>query len=268
MIRGFWPKLLICAVLLLSGCDQFTGRMEASKGYRAYLDRKYAEAIESYEAARDALPGNITILKNLSYAYFAAAHDEKAKEKVKPLLDKAIAILTELTKQFPKDTELLGILIDAWEQGQHLEQAAKFFENRLAQTPKDIDALRALAVIQLRRGNYDAALDALEKRKELSPDDMGLSLSIAQVTWQYLRVGGPAEDKAAVTLATKAYEFAMEANKREPKNYVALTYANLILRERAKRQTNPDDAKKDEQDAEELYKKVRALQTGESNVKP
>src|SRR5690349_10990363 len=141
MIRGFSPKLLICAVLLLSGCDQVSGRLEADKGYRAYLERKYAEAIESYEQAHQSLPNDITIQKNLSYAYIAAAHDEKSKEKVRPLLDKAIALLTELTKQFPKDTELLGILIDAWEQGQYLEKASKFFENRVAQTPKDVDAL-------------------------------------------------------------------------------------------------------------------------------
>lgn len=268
MMRGFWPKLLIVVVLILSGCDQFSGRIAASNGYRAYLDRQYSDAIDYYEEARQELPDNRTVERNLAYAYLAAAHEETSRGKVKTILDKAIALLTDLNKEFPQDTELLGILIDAWEQGDYLDRAVQFFQARVAQNPKDIDGLRALAVIHLRRGSYQAALDALEKRKVLTPEDMGLNMSIAQVTWQWLRAGGPNDAQAAVNAATKGYDAAIDANKHEPKNYIALTYANLILRERAKRQPNPDDAKKDEDAANELYKKVRALQTGDTNAKP
>jgi tetratricopeptide (TPR) repeat protein len=259
MTRGLGLLVFSLALFTMTACDQVSARIAASEGYQAYIDRQFEDAITYYEEAREDLPNNKTLLRNLGYACFAASHEAATKEKAKSQLEKATKLLTELLAILPNDRELLSVLVDAWEQGDHLEQAAAYFLDRVTKNPKDLDALRMLGIIDLKRGDYQGALDIYAKRKVFSPDDLQIDMTIAQTCWQYLRAGGPNDAAAAVTIGTKGYEAAMAVSKKEPKNMGALVYAGLLLRERAKRQTDPDAANKDVQAAEEISKRVKAL---------
>lgn len=259
MTRGFPPLIFCLFLILLSGCDQISGRISANKGYQAYIDRKFDEAALEYEEAYLSMPNNNTILRNLGYSYLASAHEDTDKEKSKVKMDKAIVHMTKLLGKLPNDTELQALLVDAWELGNQLDKAAAYFQERITKNPKDVEALRTLAVINLKRGNYPAAIELYQKRKAITPDDMRVGMAIALTCWQYLRAGGPMDSAQAVAIGTTGYEAAMEVSAKEPKNFTALVYAGLILRERARRQTNPLEGEKDVKLADEIYKKVQAL---------
>lgn len=270
MTRGAVLLLISSLLPLLMGCDQVSARLSANRGYQAYLDRKFDQAAQHYEDASVSLPNNPKLARNLAYSYYAYSRSLADATKAKEYLDKSIEILTQLLAQFPNDRELLSVLVEGWEQGNQLEKASVYFKERVEKNPKDIDALRMLGIIELKRGDFEASIAALEKRLALTPDDLIVKMSIAQTCWQYLRAGGPNEPTEAVALGTKGYEAAIQVSNKEPKNIGALVYAGLLLRERAKRQTDPVEANKDIFAAEEISKRVKALTPakGAQDAKP
>src|SRR5688572_24515376 len=166
MIRSIALSILAICLLSLVACNQVDARISADKGYRSYLAKQFDESIQHYESARTAAPANKDVLRNLGYAYLGAAREGSSKEKSKAHYDNAIQVLTGLLEQKPKDMELSSVLLDAWTQADRLDDAARFFEGRTQKDPKDMEGLRLLGMIELRRGNYQAALDVYEKRKQ------------------------------------------------------------------------------------------------------
>lgn len=276
MTRGLGLFILTSSLVALIGCNQVEARIAADKGYRSYLAKQFDESIQQYENARAAAPENKTILRNLSYAYLASGRESPDKELAKSDFDKAIVLLTDLLKQDPKDMEVASVLLDAWMQSDRLDDAAIFFQNRTLKDPNDLEALRLLGVIELQRGNYEEALKVYEKRRDLKPDDIQIYSAIATLCWEWLRAGGPDNPQAAVEVATKGFNAAIEADRRDPKHPTALVYAGLLLRERAKRQTDPKESEKDIAAAQDIYKKAKARNPSPSpadkkegqNVKP
>jgi tetratricopeptide (TPR) repeat protein len=254
MIRGIGPFILGTLLFVLTGCDQFSARVAANKGYQAYsaamaaasstdpdiaatAPALYEEAINNYEEARASLPKNNVIIRNLAFAYLAASHLPTAKENAKKSTDKAIELLTDRVTNNPKDIKLMEVLLDAWERNNRLVDATVFFEGRLQKNPNDLNSLNALESIQLKRGNFPAAIDLLERRKKLTPNDGQVYLSLAATCWQWLRAGVVAEPGPEAVEA-QGYTAAVEANKRLPKSESPLVYGEQVLVERAKREKN------------------------------
>lgn len=257
MIRSIALCVLTACLMVSTACNQVDARIAADKGYRSYLAKQFDESIQHYEDARAAAPKNNDVLLNLGYAYLGAAREGSSKEKSRAYYDKAIQVLTKLLEQKPKDMELSSVLLDAWTQADRLDDAARFFDARTQKDPKDMEALRLLGMIELRRGNYQAALDVYEKRKQLKPEDAQVYAAMATLCWEWLRSGGPSDAATAIEIASKGLNAALEANKRDPRHPSALVYAGLLLRERAQRQSDKKEAQKDLISAQELLKKIK-----------
>lgn len=249
---------LMSALMALISCSRIQARINADKGYRAYLNKAFAESIQNYEAAIQLTPDDKTIMRNLGYAYLGAARETQDKTQVQTYYKQAIKYLSQLMVLEPKDKELSGVLLEAWTQADKLDEAALFFSERVNKDPNDVESIRLLGMIELRRGNYQAALDAYEKRQKLMPNDVQLYASKATLCWEWLRSGGPVDKAIALSVASAGLDAALEADKRDPSHPSALVYAGLLLRERATRQTEPLAAAKDLMSAQKYLEQIRA----------
>lgn len=275
MMKGLGLYTLGFFLLLMGGCNQWNARISANSGHKAYLEKKFDEAIASYEEAREELPKNQTILRNLGYSYLAASREDIPKEQVRQKSSKAIDILTILLAQDPNNTELASLLLDAWEQADRLTDAAQFFKTRLEKNPNDLQSLKGLGIVELKRGNYRDALTIYEKRKTLEADDKQIYILIAQTCWQWLRAGGPNDLQEAVQLATRGIDAALEGSKRDPLDTTPVVFARLLLFQRVAMQKdkpieNASDLKLIEslnKKIEELNKKAEALSKQENASK-
>jgi Flp pilus assembly protein TadD len=248
----------LLAVLYLSACHYFEARISADKGYRSYLNKKFVEAITNYDHANKLFPSNSKIRRNLGYAHLGAAKESTEKAEIDRHYRLAIEHLGKVLAEEPDDKELAGVMLDAWTQAGRLEDAARFYQDRVASSPKNMETLRLLGMIEVRRGNYQAALDTYETRHKLRPNDMQLYASKAILCWEWLRSGSLSDPAQALRVASLGLDAALEVDRKDPKHPSALIYAGLLLRERAKRQVNQDEAQKDLLAAQRYLEKLRS----------
>lgn len=252
-------------LLLATGaaCRDLDAHIAANDGFKAYKNREYDKAIAQYEAALQGMPGDHLLQRNLAFAHIAAARNGAVKEVFDAHMNKAIEILTPMVRAKHDDHELVEQLFSAWSESNRLAEAAQFFLEWANADDSD-EAWRLVGQVEAQRGNYPAALVAFKKRIKKSPNDASLKLAVGTLTWEWLRQGGPVDNIEAVNVATEAYESALAADQAGQNN--ALTYAGLLLRERAKRQANEVDAQADMKKAEELAATARTRATDDSSA--
>ena len=255
----FWIPILFVTVSLLSGaCNRIEARVDADKGYRAFMAKDYEGAISLYDEAHRLTPNDTSVMRNLGYAHLSLAQQSTSSAIASQHYIEAIKHLEKVVKEDPDDKELAGVMLEAWTQSDRLDEAAKFYHERASLAPKDPEAWRLLGMVEMRRGNYQAALDTYDRRQKLSPDDAQLYAAKATLCWEWLRSGGPPDAARAIDVASLGLEAALQAVKRDPKHPSALVYAGLLLRQRAARQTETSSAAHDLMEAQKYLQMVKA----------
>lgn len=248
--------LLFASVTPTVACSDLDAHIAANEGFKAYKAREYDKAIAKYEEAIKGKPGNHLLEKNLAYAHIAAARNGTGdRAAFDNHMSKAIDVLTPMVKADHSDKEAIEQLFSAWTESGRLDQAAQFFLEWANAEDSD-EAWRLVAQVEAQRANYPAALIAFKKRIQKNPNDPALKLAVGTLTWEWLRQGGPVDNEEGIRVATAAYDSTIEADKGGATN--AMTYAGLLLRERAKRQALPADAEADLKKAEEIAAAIRA----------
>ena len=253
--RDVAVALAFALFVATTGCTELDAHIAANDGFKAYKARDYDKAIAKYDAALKGKPGNTLLQKNLAYAHMAAARNGTGdRATFDAHMTTAIALLTPMVKADHSDKEAVEQLFSAWTEAGRLDQAAAFFID-WANTDDSDEAWRLVAQVEAQRANYPAALVAFKKRIKKNPSDASLKLAVGTLSWEWLRQGGPIDNAEALRVATAAYEATLEADKAGQAN--AMTYAGLLLRERAKRQATEAEAQADLKRAEEIAALVR-----------
>lgn len=252
----------VFSLFLATGCGRIDARIEANEGYQAYEKKDYVSAITHYDSALKNSPNDSVILRNLGFAHLNAARETKVSAEIRAHNDKAIEYLFRLLKEYPEDKDLSALLVDTWTQADRLQEAAAYYHGYAARFPNDPEAWRVLGQIEVRRGNYQAALDTYDKRQALLPKDLQIITGKAILCWEWLRSGSIESKEKAVQIATLGLDAAMSADSQDPKHPTALVYAGLLLRQRASNQPNPKDSQKDLLEAQKVLERVKTRNKG------
>lgn len=252
----------VFSLFLLSSCGRIEARIEANDGYQAYQKKDFSAAVTHYEAALKNSPDDFLILRNLGFAHLSAARETKSAEESKAHNNEAIKYLFRIVKEYPEDKELSALLVDTWTQADRLQEASLYYHEYVTRQPNDPEAWRVLGQIEVRRGNYQAALETYEKRLALLPNDIQITAGKAILCWEWLRSGGIDSKERAVQIATMGLEAALKADQQDPKHPTALVYAGLLYRQRASHQQDPKEMQKDLLEAQKVLERVKARNKG------
>jgi len=227
---------LLALALVAAGCDKFSARVEFKKGNSAYKNEEYREAIAAYQRG--------------------LALDPEAKAVWRSLGLAAMALYR------PGDTSA--------DNAQYAKQAIDAFQNYLQEFPKDEKVEDYLLTTLINAGKYDDALAKLQAEKALNPGDSKLDEGIISVlvkakrvdeaakrmedlgpraTYQmYYAVGvalwddvyhNPTPDLAKRTEEVDTGLAALRhAVTMKPDSFDANVYVNLMIREKAKLETD------------------------------
>lgn len=98
-------------------------------------------------------------------------------------LDKALKYCTEANDKTPNDAQILTALGQTYNQLNDFTQAAEFFNKALAIDTNNAIAHQMLGRYAVKDGAIDAALEHLEKGKELKPADTAVTMDLAFGYW-------------------------------------------------------------------------------------
>ena len=232
----------VACVLLLTGCDKLKSRDQLNQGVLAFKNAKYNEAVGHFQQAIALDESNPYARLYLATAYMSqwipgAESPEntemanKARDEFNKVLEKnpndptAIASLASLSyneaSSLPPDKKL-----------EKLDEAAKWYKKLIEVDPKNKEAYYSLGVIAWAKWYPQDML--ARANAHMKPEDPG-PLKDKKVKEELKTQYGPIIEEGMNDL-NKALEI-------DPKYEDAMSYLNLLIREKADLLDSPDEYK-------------------------
>ena len=237
---------------LLGGCDTIQARSLVKEGNALYREGKVDEAIVKYEAAARIDPGFPTLQLNLGYASLAAASAAPGASAGKHAR-RAVEAFARFRELRPWDERGSKFYLQGLIDSAQLDRALAFLEDEHKKSPGDVKIVASLGMVSSRAGRFESALRWYEKRAELLPADASARYVIGTLCWEKLYKNESLVGAERVKIADRgiaSLEAALGIQKLYPE---ALTYVNLLYRERAKGQSDPAAAERDLSQARSAY---------------
>ncbi|MEP7132587.1 MAG: tetratricopeptide repeat protein [Acidobacteriota bacterium] len=263
--RSGAAALLLIATIPFVGCKKIEARQEVKKGNDAFKAGNYPAALASYENASRLDPSQTKLQKNIGLAYMAMYQPGSKHQKDQEFAAKAIENLKTYLAAHPEDKRANEFLVSMYLSTDRYDDAIGFYKQRLESNPKDTKAIQSLAAMYFKKGDFKQGFEWLNKRTALEPDNPEAYVMIGVQAWDrsyhYPDID-PATRTQIVDTGLHAVEKALQI---KPDNFDALTYINLLYREKAKVETDPAKQQEDiaaadryRQQALELRKKAAA----------
>lgn len=270
--RAFALPFLFLWVLLATGCrggpvGNIQARLDLKEGNQSYLRGEFKEAIRHYEAALHHAPRHALAALYRAYSHvnlFRLSSDPQERKQFGNEAVKSFVQFLEI--QGDEDTApsrsrieqfILTLYLDANESG----KAVAFLEERLEKDPDDVSALQMLSNIKSDLGDIPGALALLRRRIELSPESPEAHHALAVFAWSVAFNSRLPDSLATESLIDEGIRDARKAMELRPDYVEAITYANLLYREKIKRTTDPLERQRFEGAADSLRNRAMELQS-------
>ena len=243
--RAAAAAFFLFALSLLSGCNKIKSKQEIKKGNEFLKAAQYLPALTSYQEALRLDPAETKLNKHIGIAYMGLYQPGSKHPKDLEFASKAIEHLKTYVEQYPDDKKALEYLVSMYLNTDRYDDAINFYQNQiLKRDPKDSKAMQSVAMLYFKKGDFDNGVVWLKKRLEIEGNNPEVYYLIGVQAWDR-SYNYPDLDPA---LRSKIVEDGLESlNKAvqlKPDYFEAITYINLLYREKAKMETDP--AKKQE----------------------
>jgi tetratricopeptide (TPR) repeat protein len=256
------PRAAVAALILLAaaqvGCDKIKSRQEIKKGNEYFKATQYQAALASYQDAQRLDPGEKKLDKFIGEAYMALYQPGSKHQKDIEFANNAIKHLQTYLRSYPDDRKVREFLVSMYLAMDRYDDAIGFYQDLLKTDPKDSKAMSSLAVMYFKKGDFQNGLEWEKKRAALDPRNPEPYVMIGVQAWDrsYHYPDVPAEIRGKII--ADGMEALQTALKLKSDNFDALTYMNLLYREKAKIET--DEAKKAEDVAQADKYREQALE--------
>ena len=235
MIRKFGIlSALALLVLATASCQKLQARDNLNKGIKAFRDGKFERAVEYFDNAT----------------------------KLDPELTNAeLYLATAYAQQYVPD-------LDSPENVKFAENAIKTFESVANKDPRNTNAIAGLAGMYQSQHDYNKAREYYKKQAEIEPDNPVPFYAIGSTDWILVYdKQNPLPDEEKAALIAEGLDYIEKAISKNPNYEEALTYKNLLLRQKALLTKDPKEAKALEDEATEWFNKALAARRANEEKK-
>jgi predicted Zn-dependent protease len=239
--RAAVTALLLLLAVGLSGCNKLKAKQEIKKGNEFARAQQYQTALASYQEALRLDPNEKRLHKSIGYAYMGMYQPGSKHAKDLEIAGKAIEHLKEYVDAFPEDRKAREVLLSMYLATERFDDAVGFYQTMLKEDPKDARAMGSMASIYFKKGDFNQGVEWLKRRIAVEPVETRPEI--------YHLIGAQAWDRSynypdidpveRARIVDQGLEALNEAMKLRPDYFEALSYINLLYREKAKIETDP-----------------------------
>jgi len=256
-----WKLTLLAAVaviaLVATGCEKLKARDQLNKGVQAYKNAQYAQAVENFKTAVDLDPKFPTARLYLATAYMSqyipGAESPENVQMAKAAHDQFQKVLD----QDPNNEVATASIASLYFNQKRLDEAEQWYRKLIAISPKNKEAYYTLGVIAWTR-TFQPRMEARAKMS-MKPEDPG-PLKDKKVREQ-LKV----KNMPVIEEGIKNLEQALQI---DPEYDDAMAYLNLLHREKADLEDNPQEYKKETDIADNWVQKTLQTKKIKAERKP
>jgi tetratricopeptide (TPR) repeat protein len=242
--RAATGAALTVLVLVLAGCDKIKSKQEIKKGNEFFKANNYEAALASYQEALRLNPDEVKIHKNIGFAYIGRYQPGSKHPKDLEFAQKAIDNLDAYVQAFPEDKKTREALVSMYLQTDRYDDAIRFYQEILKANPRDSKAMGSIAQMYFKKGDFNSGVQWLKKRLEVDDDKAEIYYLIGTYAWDRSYHFPDISPEERAHIVDDGMQALMKAVELRPDYAEAISYVNLLYREKAKIETDP--AKKKE----------------------
>jgi len=267
-------KLCLCAALILSfaslGCvRQIKARMAIKEANEAYQKEDYKTALDGYTHARQIDEGFPDLDRMIGYSQIGLyVPDDKSPANEKHA-DAAIVALSTYLQKRPDDRIARDALINMYLNANRTTAAIDYFRNYLVSHPGDLEAVKSIATLYAKQGNFNESLNWYEKITLLDSKNPESYYIYGVVCYEKVAKNPPADAAEKVAIIEKGKGALQKAIQMKSDYFEAMAYLNLLFRQQALTETDPAkqqaliaEADKVRNEAVSIIKKKKAAAAG------
>jgi tetratricopeptide (TPR) repeat protein len=247
----------VVACVVLAACERMEARGLVKEGNELYKVGKFEGALSKYEAAGRLDPDFPTLQLNAGYAALAASSSNRAPESER-YARRAAEAFARYQRLRPHDERGPKFYLQALLDGGRLEEAHRFLLEQHRQSPSDLKIVASLGMVSSKLGRFGEALRWYEARAALRPDDAEARYLVGTLCWERLYKNDAVAGAERIALADRGIAALQQAHKLRAPYAEALTYINLLYRERSKGQIDAAARERDMSEARRYYEQALA----------
>jgi tetratricopeptide (TPR) repeat protein len=165
--------LAMTTVMAFAGCQELDSRREIQKGNKLYMEGRYQQAIEKFEAALAGTPDLAIGHHNAGLSYYKLFQPGVDTPENKVYAQKAADHFAAYLQDEQDDRKVISLLTTIWMDSEQFDKAVAYWSAVLAKDPKAVDVIEKLANIHRQAGQYDKAVEWHQKRIALETETGG-----------------------------------------------------------------------------------------------
>src|SRR6266436_972319 len=259
-------KKVLCLLAALTlaltsfSCQKIEARMEIKQANEAYQKEDYATALQHYARARKIDPSFPELERMIGYSQIGLYIPDDKTPQNEQHADAAIAQLSSYLKKKPEDRIARDALINMYLNANRTSQAIDYFRNYLIDHPADLEAVKSIATLYAKQGDFNESLNWYKKITLLDAKNPEAFYIFGVVCYEKVAKNPPADINEKMAILEKGKAALNHAIEMRPDYAEAMAYVNLLWRQQAliDAATNPAKAQEDVKKADEI--RNRAVQ--------
>jgi tetratricopeptide (TPR) repeat protein len=263
--RAAVTVLLLLGVATLAGCNKLKAKQEIKKGNEFFKAQQYQTALASYQEALRLDPGEKKLYKFIGLAYLGMYQPGSKHPKDLEFAAKAIENLKVYIEAHPEDKKAREFLVSMYLSTDRFDEAIAFYQEMLKADPKDSRAMQSLASMYFKKGDFDNGVRWLQERLKVEGNNPEVYYLIGVQAWDRSYNYPDIDPARRAQIVEEGLQSLNKALELKPDYFEAISYINLLYREKAKLEVDPakqqeylDTANRYLQQALELRKKSLA----------
>ncbi len=213
-------------------------RMEFKQGNSSYKTESYREAIKYYKRGLELDPGAVQVWRSVGLAAMAVYRPGDTSKQNLAYAEEALQAFEKFSAAFPEDAKVKDYILTILMSSERYDDALKRLRSRSATNPNDKENNQAIATVLIRAGKLD---DAIAFVKGLSSRADGVTnYTVGVACWDKAYHDPVLSPEQRGVIVDAGIDFLRKSVSLTPDSFDSLVYLNLILREKAKLEVDPE----------------------------
>ncbi len=233
-------KKVLCLIAALTlalsslGCTKIQARMEIKAANEAYQKEDWSTALQHYKRARQIDPSFDDLTRLVGYSEIGLYVPDDKTPKNEAHADAAILELNNYLQKKPEDRIARDALINMYLNANRTTQAIDYFVNYLKNHPADLEAVKSIATLYAKQGDFNKSLEWYEKITLLDAKNPESFYIFGVVCYEKVSKNMAGADPAQkMDLINKGKASLQHAIDMKPDYAEAMAYLNLLWRQQA-----------------------------------
>ncbi len=234
------PLVLLLALPALTGCSKLEARVELKKGNELYRNESYTQALQQFERGLRLDPEATFAWRSVGLTALALFRPGDDSAKNVGYAKTATDAFEKYLADYPADQKVRNYLLSTYVNSKRYDEALAYIDRRAQEAPEELpDAAKLKVNILLQAGKLEEAWKMIQQQPASQAKAEALC-SIGVTAW------GKSYNDATIDHATREHlvdvglQAVDQSLKIKPDYFEAMVYNNLLFREKAKMETDPN----------------------------